>query len=330
MSMRKKFRTFLVVVIIIPYIIGCSSHVQPTFLVTPSVSPTATLHKPTLTLSFPPTFTAVPLPAIATVILPTATPIPKTIFDPFPREFHRNTIKTGFGTILSDEIIEYQILVDNTLGGVHFDLTWDIGNLDLTLIQPDGMPIDPSTSDKDGKISFLSDSNYKKYSIDFVQLGSWIMIVSNKSVVTTNYKIEAYSESCPMRVNVHVGNEDDLLPNIDYSENFTSGDCIKLSASVEDIILLNHNKHVYIHGAVVRVAVDDPENNRYSFELFDDGMHGDSEVDDGIYANYFCNTKTIGEYFFYFQISGVTNWNSRYNLGKLPFTREFIRSLAVH
>jgi len=46
----------------------------------------------------------------------------------------------------------------------------------------------------------------------------------------------------------------------------------------------------------MQVIVEDPAKKQYSFELYDDGRHGDGKSDDGIYANAFSNTLHIGKY----------------------------------
>jgi hypothetical protein len=73
----------------------------------------------------------------------------------------------------------------------------------------------------------------------------------------------------------------------------------------------------------MKVIVEDPAKKQYSFELYDDGLHGDGKSDDGVYANIFSNTLPIGKYNFYLQISGKNNRD------KQPFAREYFFSTIV-
>lgn len=73
----------------------------------------------------------------------------------------------------------------------------------------------------------------------------------------------------------------------------------------------------------MQVTVEDPAQNQYSFDLYEDGRHGDGKADNGVYANAFGNTLTAGTYNFYVQISGVNDSNG------LPFTREYFLSTVV-
>ncbi len=79
----------------------------------------------------------------------------------------------------------------------------------------------------------------------------------------------------------------------------------------------------YIHGASIRVKAQTPNKEYYTFELYDDGLHGDGLADDGIYGNSFNNTSVKGKYNFYIQVSGVLNRAYQ------PFVREYYLSTTV-
>jgi Mg-chelatase subunit ChlD len=59
-----------------------------------------------------------------------------------------------------------------------------------------------------------------------------------------------------------------------------------------------------------------------SFELFDDGSHGDSAAGDGVYGNTFTNTSGVGSYTFRLSASGQTQAGE-------AFTRQATRSVFV-
>lgn len=73
----------------------------------------------------------------------------------------------------------------------------------------------------------------------------------------------------------------------------------------------------------MQVAVEDPALNSYTFELYDDGLHGDGGADDGIYASTFTNTSLVGSYNFDLSVSGANLRDGQ------PFTREYSFSTLV-
>ncbi len=92
---------------------------------------------------------------------------------------------------------------------------------------------------------------------------------------------------------------------IDFDKDeYSPGNPIKISAS---IISSNENYNYGapepLHGIVAKMIVEDPTLQRYSFDLDDDGAHGDEGADDGIYTSVFNNTLETGIYKFYFQLT---------------------------
>ncbi len=256
-------------------------------------------------------------------------PLPKGIFDPFresifdPADFVDDISKTAFGVILSGSTIEEKVVLDTTQPRVVFSLFWEEGDLDLILIQPDGKVVDSSVTKPvqyyfdywtHDRISFMSDSVSKKYYFLVPQTGTWIIRILGKSTpaIGSNYMLQVTSMSATS-----------FSKRFDKSE-YTSGDIITLSASIEDGVsgsLLTPPE--YIHNVSMKVIVEDPAKKQYSFELYDDGLHGDGKSDDGVYANIFSNTLPIGKYNFYLQISGKNNRD------KQPFAREYFFSTIV-
>jgi hypothetical protein len=326
--MKNKFGVFLIYFFEIVLIVGCSQ-AQTTMIATviPKQTntplPVATLTSPTVTPL--PTFT--PFPTMPPPILP------KGIFNPFQESIYEPTwiqkstheiIKTTFGFVLSDSVIEEKVLVDSSMGNVVFSVFCEEGDLDLTLIQPDGSVIDPSMAESVGDfyspiatsnhIAFISNSFSEKYYFIAPQPGTWVIRIFGKSTPVTgsNYMVQVTS-----------------MPATSFSKHFdkdeyVSGDVIKLSASIEDGVsgsLLTPPEYVY--GVSMKIIVEDPAKKQYSFELYDDGLHGDGESNDGVYANDFSNTLLAGKYNFYLQISGKNN------RAKEPFTREYSFSTVV-
>jgi hypothetical protein len=302
---------------------GCNNQVQPTNTPTATFKPTTT-SSPIATPTFLPTFT--PLPPFLITPPPL---LPKGIFDPFresiyePADFVNDISKTAFGVISSGSTIEEKATLDTTQPRVVFSLFWKEGDLDLILTQPDGKVIDSSMAKSvkyyfdywtHDRISFMSDSVSKKYYFLVPQTGIWTIKILGKStpVIGSNYMLQVTSMSATS-----------FSKHFDKPE-YTSGDIITLSASIEDGVsgsLLTPPE--YIHNVSMKVIVEDPAKKQYSFELYDDGLHGDGKSDDGVYANTFSNTLPIGKYNFYLQISGKNNRD------KQPFAREYFFSTVV-
>jgi subtilisin-like proprotein convertase family protein len=270
-----------------------------------------------------PTFT--PIPAIPITYSP---PLSINIFNPSlkgiyePASFVDNISKTDYGVIFSEKTVEEEVFVDSTQGRVVFSLFWEEGDLDFTLIQPDGKLIDSSmakltqyfdywTSDP---ISYMSNSGRAKYYLLVPPTGTWTMRIFGKSAAATgsNYILQVTSMAATS------------IYRIDEKEEYFSGDPITLSFGITDGVsgtLLAGRE--YIHGVTMMVTIEDPAKNQYSLELYDDGLHGDGEPDDGVYANIFSDTSLVGEYNFYLQIAGKNN------RAKEPFTREYFFSIDV-
>lgn len=280
---------------------------------------------PTATPTFLPTLT--PLPTFTPLSATLTSPLPKGIFDLFQEgifapdlvQDHHDIIKTAFGVITPDSITEEEILVETTMGDVEFSLFWEEGDLDLTLIQPDGKVIQNSVRER--------------YYFFVPQVGTWTMRISGKSVPAKgiNYMVQATTMSA---IGLHyvINPNDPSSANdaVEYkfvplqrSEHF-SGDPIAFNFGITDSVsgsLLTGRE--YIHGVSMNIIIEDPAKTQYSFELYDDGNHEDGKADDGVYGNVFTNTSIVGTYNIYLQISGKNN------RAKEPFTREYLFSIVV-
>jgi hypothetical protein len=228
----------------------------------------------------------------------------------------------AFGVVASGATVEEQVLIDSTIGKVTVSVFWRTSDLDVILVQPDGSLIDPSIAEADRNVSFTSDATSEEYWIAAPQLGLWTVRISGKSVHPTgsNYMLEVSADDATI-----------ISVNFDNKE-YSSGDSIKLVASIEDSFSDAPMGPEYIYGVTWQVIVEDPERTRYSFELYDDGLHGDDRADDGVYANIFKNTLPIGQYNFYIQISGANNREFINGIGDegRHFTRIYFRSTVVH
>ena len=323
--MKNVFSFFCYFFILI-LLLGCNSQ-QPAIPTT--AKPTDTL-LPKATLTPLPTFA--PLPTFNSVPATTETslfpPLSINIFNPSlkgiyePERFVDNITKTVYGKVFSGDTIEEDVFTDSTQGRVILALFWEKGDLDFSLIQPDGQIIDSSTAKvvqyidywTSDRISYKSSPGRAKYYLLVPQMGKWTMKIVGKSTPATgsNYILQVTSMAA------------NTIYRIDEKEEYSSGEPIKLSFGITDSMsgsLLAGRE--YIHGVTMTVTIEDPAKSQHSLELFDDGLHEDGAPDDGVYANIFSDTSLIGEYNFYLQIAGKNN------RAKESFTREYYFSINL-
>lgn len=227
--------------------------------------------------------------------------------------YGENVVKTASGIVPSGATVEESLQVDSTIGSMTFSLIWPGSDLDLTLVQPDGGVIDPSIAAADPDISVTSGSTYEFYKVFAPQEGLWTLRIFGKStpVAGEEYTITASAM-------------DAMILSIDLDKTeYVTGEPIKLLASIEDSFSDAPTNPEYILGVAMQVTVADPAQNQHSFELYDDGFHGDGEANDGVYANTFSSTSLAGSYNFKVQISGINNRHGQ------PFTREGVLSAVV-
>ncbi len=307
--MKNKFGVFLICFVEILLIVGCINQAQLTMTATSIPKQTNTfLPKATLTLTPLPTFTPIP-PAKP------LSPFPKGIFEPFRDSVHEiyeptrqevnyEVIKTTYGVISSDSVIEEKILVDSSMGYTVFSFFWEKGDFDLILIQPDGKEIK------------LSTPKYHIFYSGVLQVGTWTMKILGKSTpaITSNYMIQITSK--------FPGTS--LYRNIFAWDVYALGSPIKFSLGIIDSVsgsLLTPLE--YVHGISLRVTAETPDKEYYTFDLYDDGQHEDGQADDGVYGNIFSNTEVAGKYNFFIEASGINN------RAKEPFAREYYLSTIV-
>ncbi len=229
--------------------------------------------------------------------------------------YGENVVQTGSGTVPASATVEQTVSVDPTMGSVVFELSWPVGDLDLTLVSPDGQIIDPGVAQTDPNISFTPDSNHEFYTIPAPQPGQWILRISGVAVSgpETEYNISVRTFSSM-----------DVTFSTDKTE-YRTGESIRISAFVEDASLTDPLGAENVRGTTMQISVEDPnpQADPPSFMLFDDGLHEDGAANDGVYANTFSSTSLKGAYDFNVQISGNTNRDAE------PFTRADSLSVLV-
>lgn len=205
-----------------------------------------------------------------------------------------------------------QAPVDPSVGFVIFSVIksgTSYGAINLTLERPDGSLVDPSVAAADPNMSYDSDGTYVTYTVHAPQRGQWKMHISGMNGQAYDATISGIDGM-------------DLSASFDKQE-YAAGEPVRLTASIEDGILpIVPTEPETIHGVSMQVAAEDPAHTQSTFELYDDGLHGDGAADDGVYAGTFTDTSLEGLYQFDLRISGNDN-----NRDGQFFTRE--KRLAV-
>jgi len=228
--------------------------------------------------------------------------------------YREDIIKEVKSQVPSGGTVEETVLIDSTVGSATFSLAWPGSDLDLIPVQPDGSVITPAVAETDPNIEFVSGATYEFYKIFAPQKGAWTLRVFGKS---TSGPVEDYS--------IVASAADAMILSADTDKKeYIVGNPIKITASIEDSFLDSPVAPEYIYGVAMQVTAENPAGVQSSFTLYDDGLHGDGGVNDGVYANSFSNTSLEGDYKFDLLISGNTNRDGQ------PFTREkslFVRAI---
>ncbi len=220
-------------------------------------------------------------------------------------------IQTLSGSVPALQTVEQTVNID-AVSSMTVSLNWPGSDLDLVLVRPDGQEINPNVAESDRDITYTSGSTYEFYTVFAPEPGNWKLKIFGKSISGVQ---EDYVAT--------VAADDGMVLSVNADkESYLVGNPVKITAFVEDGSLSNPLGGENVRDAIMQVTARDPAHNEFSYQLYDDGLHGDSEQNDGIYANTFNNTSLEGNYEFDVYISGTGSWYG------YSFTRE--KSLAVY
>lgn len=195
--------------------------------------------------------------------------------------YSEESINTAFnrlgpiiGTIYSGEIKSYTKQIDPAVTKSIFCLK-GLGEFDLALFSPTGKMIDPT----DPTINYTKNYGYVLYEVPNPEIGNWTLKVSTSNVPESGskYSLEVFEET---NLLVGVGTE-----KTQYKPN----DPITIYAYAQD-------DGTPLEGAAIIAEIQGSFFPSEKISLFDDGVHGDGEADDGIYANTYNGSSAYGAY----------------------------------
>jgi hypothetical protein len=185
------------------------------------------------------------------------------------------------GLIAQGETKQISVDIDSSIAQATFSISWVGSDLDLTLLRPDGMLIDPNVAAVDPNIEYIEEARYEIYRIYNPMPGTWQMII-------TAIDVPSQGESFLAQV---TGITSVTLTLTTDKDSYTYPEPIKIMVTLEDT-------GVPLTGAGVKAIVIRPDASQISIILFDDGLdiHGDTFANDGIYTNYFRQFNEDGSY----------------------------------
>jgi parallel beta-helix repeat protein len=192
-----------------------------------------------------------------------------------------STVMSARGTVKQDEINEQEVMIDSTVSEASFSIDWTAGDLDLTLIRPDGSLIDPAVAEIDPAIRYVSAATYEIYNVKSPMPGTWTIVVTGVDVPPEG---ESFTAQVTARTTV-------TLTLATDKTSYTYPEPANIRATLED----TGNP---LTGADVEVIVTRPDASQTSITLFDDGLdaHSDINANDGVYTNYFTQYSKDGSY----------------------------------
>jgi len=173
----------------------------------------------------------------------------------------------------------HNVWVDSKVSEITFNLDWNGSDIDLALQTPNGVNIVPDIVKDNNNIEYIEGDTYKYYTIHDPNPGDWRM-----GITAVDVPIEGENYFALAAIN------SDLKLCLSLNETqFAQNSEIKITAEVL-------NKTSLISGAFVTAKIERPDESVDYILLYDDGMHGDEGLNDGIYGNIYTNTSLQGIY----------------------------------
>ncbi len=170
-----------------------------------------------------------------------------------------------------------------------FSISWGGSDLDLVLYKPDGTKIDPAVAATDPNIEYVKEVTYTFYRVTDPDPGQWTMEVTGVDVPPEGEEFTATVKAIST-LNLYLSTDKD---------QYNQDEVIKTIVSITE-------GGLPITGATVNADITMPDGSTESLSLYDDGGHGDTAANDGVYANYFTNTGQIGDYKIDVSATGTT------------------------
>ncbi len=200
---------------------------------------------------------------------------------PYPPQRSESII----GTISPGETQSHSIPIDKA-SKASICCFWKTGNLNFTLIDPQGNRVDPTSTVNDGFIMYEADSLLMDS-----RMACYILLLE---YLTGTWAVEVIADDIPddeLGYSINIFFDDpDLIIDI-----ATDKYDYKVSESVILTTILKQNESpVFNANVTAKIAL--PDSSIETISLFDNGTHGDETTDDGSYTTTFTRTSQTGLY----------------------------------
>lgn len=182
-----------------------------------------------------------------------------------------------------------QVDIESTVTEATFSISWPGSDLDLVLVAPDGILIDPTVAESDPEIEYSSLATLEFYRLRSAMPGQWQMRVTG---VVADPGGEPYT--------ARVAAQTILTLRTDFDRNsYIQGDPVRIVSALTD--------DQPIMGATVRATVEAPGGITSTITLLDSGGPGDAIAGDGVYSTVYTDTVQLGSYTFLIEADGTSN-----------------------
>jgi pimeloyl-ACP methyl ester carboxylesterase len=200
------------------------------------------------------------------------------------------------GRLSAGQTVTETVAVDSR-GPARFYLTWDEGDLSLTLIDPQGRRIDQDEAEKDEETWHLSldtdiMTHLESYVVEEASRGRWQMVIKRDN-----------DGLAPVSFSACVALESELTLTLSTGgERHRRGQEIIITAT----LALPAGP---VTGATVEAEVVRPDGSAQVIPLSDDGAHHDQAAGDGVYGGIYSDADVGGYYPLFVSAHGT--WQDR-------------------
>jgi pimeloyl-ACP methyl ester carboxylesterase/sugar lactone lactonase YvrE len=216
------------------------------------------------------------------------------------------------GLLSTGQAVTETVAVDSR-GPARFYLTWDEGDLCLTLIDPQGRRIDQREAEKDGKIWHLSlgtdiIAHLEGYVVEEASPGQWQMVLKRACPEPFDFTQDKQSRRdddglAPVSFSAYVALESE--PTLTLSTDgrrHMRGQEIIITATLASLA-------GPVTEAAVEAKVVRPDGSTQVISLSDDGAHYDQAAGDGVYGGIYSDADVGGYYPLFVSAHGT--WQGR-------------------
>ena len=242
------------------------------------------------------------------------------------------TVSQNKNSFTGSQTYEYNVFVDESIFEQRVTLIWDNINQNLTfeMITPDNQVINENNWTGFDGLNFVSGPGIKYFTFTWPELGKWkAKITSNATYGTSDFGLvqTAYSDLKmevsfdknlyyrfePINISADLSKKSNplfavtILVEVETPSIKETTVIKKIKKYKEKNKIVSENTLKDIQATCIGM---DNKRGKETLLLYDDGKHGDGELNDGVYGNYFRNTAFEGTYSFYISAFGETGTSS--------------------